>query len=238
MRPATFLPAAVLVLALLPACDRRGRPGAPPAPASRPAATQPATQPAAALRPDDFDVLRAALAHLAAHAEFPTVPAMEKKRVVVLHRVTAGPSGYLAAHQIQSDLRDHSVPSDALADLELRNSGIRQTPAMDVALPDKPGTPLDGLAPTAPNVVVADLDKLPPGDSLGLRGPYETFATTYPQAKGYVNAWLPGYSTNGRRAVVRFLCGPTPHGASATCLLEKDAGGRWNVLWCDFAVYA
>ena len=55
-------------------------------------------------------------------------------------------------------------------------------------------------------------------------------------ARGYASIYLPGYSSDGARAVLRFWFGPTPHGAAGTYLLEKK-NGKWRVVWRDFAHY-
>jgi uncharacterized protein len=54
--------------------------------------------------------------------------------------------------------------------------------------------------------------------------------------RGWVAVCLPGYSADGSRAVLRFWFGPTPHGAAGTYLLSK-IGGKWSVIWRDFAHY-
>ncbi|AIE86815.1 ankyrin repeat domain-containing protein [Fimbriimonas ginsengisoli] len=54
--------------------------------------------------------------------------------------------------------------------------------------------------------------------------------------KGWVQVMLPGYSTDGAQAVLRFWFGPTPHGAAATYFLRKVAG-KWTVVWRDLARY-
>lgn len=56
-------------------------------------------------------------------------------------------------------------------------------------------------------------------------------------AKCYVSTYLPGYSTDGTKAFLRFGFGPTPHGAAGTMLLKK-LNGKWSVEWRDFAYYA
>lgn len=56
------------------------------------------------------------------------------------------------------------------------------------------------------------------------------------KAIGWVRVHLPGYSSKGDRAFLRFGFGPTPHGASGTFFLEKKAG-KWVVRWRDFAHY-
>jgi hypothetical protein len=52
----------------------------------------------------------------------------------------------------------------------------------------------------------------------------------YPDSWRYVYAFLPGYSKDGRTAVVVFDTGPSPHGAQVTYLLVKSEAG-WKVKW-------
>lgn len=80
------------------------------------------------------------------------------------------------------------------------------------------------------DVLVADFKKVPP-TTFGQDPPKE-----YAEVKGYANVWLPGYSKDGKTAVVRFWFDPTGHGATATYLLmEKD--GVWKVSKWAFAYY-
>ena len=53
----------------------------------------------------------------------------------------------------------------------------------------------------------------------------------------WVEVFLPGYSEDGKRAVLRFSYGPNPHGAAGTYLLAKT-NKTWNVVWRVFAHYA
>jgi hypothetical protein len=55
--------------------------------------------------------------------------------------------------------------------------------------------------------------------------------------RAYVSAWLPGYSQDGRSAVVRFWFGPSAHGAIATYRLTRK-GGHWKIDWHKLAYYA
>jgi hypothetical protein len=81
----------------------------------------------------------------------------------------------------------------------------------------------------AEGIAVADLG---PTSDLVSRTPPE-----YPDAKAYAIVFLPGYSKDGRTAVVQFDFGPTPHGASATYLLVRTEGG-WTVTQSALVYYA
>ena len=53
----------------------------------------------------------------------------------------------------------------------------------------------------------------------------------------HVGFWLPGYSHDCQRAVVRLSLSPTPHGATATYYLQRRASA-WLVVWHEFSYYA
>lgn len=55
--------------------------------------------------------------------------------------------------------------------------------------------------------------------------------------RAWVHPWLPGYSKDGKKAIFTFWCGPSSHGASGTCFLEKT-DGKWRVKWLGIAFYA
>lgn len=58
----------------------------------------------------------------------------------------------------------------------------------------------------------------------------EKYWDKYRESWGYAYAFLPGYSKDGKTAVVVFDEGPSPHGAEITYLLVKS-GGDWKVKW-------
>ena len=66
----------------------------------------------------------------------------------------------------------------------------------------------------------------------GLFGPefVEKFWEKYPDSWGYVYAFLPGYSKDGKTAIVIFEEGPSPHGAQVTYLMVKTEEG-WKIRW-------
>jgi hypothetical protein len=66
-------------------------------------------------------------------------------------------------------------------------------------------------------------------DSFGLEFA-EKFWEKYADSWGYVYAFLPGYSKDGKTAVVIFDDGPSPHGAQVTYLMVKAEEG-WKIKW-------
>ena len=61
--------------------------------------------------------------------------------------------------------------------------------------------------------------------------PLEQFRKTYPAAWGFVWAFQPGYSKDGKTAIVLFEGGPNGiHGLNWVYMLTKK-GKRWDVQW-------
>ena len=56
------------------------------------------------------------------------------------------------------------------------------------------------------------------------------FEGAFPDARCYVEAWLPGNSDDGMTAVLTAEIGPSMHGASATWMLVNN-DGLWKVKW-------
>lgn len=175
----------------------------------------------------DGQVLEALLLHLLADPEFDMARVHTNRAVIVLHARTPKKTGFLTPDQMRSDIGRHTLPGDAERDLRRRNS--------------LPGTKPDTYEAVAAfftnltfgaGIVVADLT-----DKMGDRYSYGAFADANPKARGWVEAYLPGYSKDGTRAVVRAGVGPSAHGAMVTALLVKK-GDKWAVKWYDIAFYA
>ncbi|GAB5517059.1 hypothetical protein [Rhodopirellula baltica] len=60
---------------------------------------------------------------------------------------------------------------------------------------------------------------------------------TQVDAKCMIQFWRPGYTPDGRRAVVRFYYGPSPHGAVGTYVLQHTEGG-WEIVASKIDYYA
>ena len=166
--------------------------------------------------PDDAAVVTAAVRHFTAQKLDAVFGGRETKTVILVQQESAGPSKmYLSDDQLRSDTRadNWEVPADLREGLRQRN--IKAVPLSDWKFGD--------------GIVTADLRADRSGPGLDpLRG--------HPDAKAFVDVWLPGYSQDGKSAVVRFWFGPTAHGATATYLLIKDEGG-WTVRRWAFAFY-
>jgi hypothetical protein len=119
-------------------------------------------------------------------------------------------------------------PKDAEEDLRRRNSPADA----------KPDT-YDGVTAYYTNltfhsrIVVGDLDKITSAN----RRSYRALEDAYPNARGFVRAYLPGYSSDGKQAFLRASVGPSAHGAMLTALLEKQ-DEKWVVKWFHVARFA
>jgi hypothetical protein len=169
------------------------------------------------LTEDDSATISAALEHFMEQKEIFAFGGREKKKAIVIHKESNGPSElYLSDSQLQADLSGEKweLPKDFFEKLRQRNK--KAVPFSDLKF--------------GKTVLVGDFDKVAPAN-LGPDGPKE-----YAEAKAFAQMWLPVYSKDGKTAVVRFMFGPTPHGASATYLLNKK-DGTWKVVNFCFAHY-
>ncbi len=180
--------------------------------------------------PDQRDgrVLEALLLHLLADQKFDMAKVLTNGAVIVLHARTPEKTGFLKSHQIRSDIGNRTLPADAERDLQQRNSPSDATPDMYDAVTAS----FTNLTFSSEGIAVVDLTRV-----LSQRRSPGAFEITQPKARGWVQAYLPGYSKDGTRAVVRAGVGPSAHGAMVTALLEKT-GDRWVVKWHHITWYA
>jgi hypothetical protein len=176
---------------------------------------------AESLVPDERDrqVLEALLLHLLADKEFDMREAAPTGTTIVLHAKCM--TGKIYAPQLKVDIHGRTLPADAERDLYTRNEKAKAQAASFSDLKFAAG------------IVVAD--SLHQREKMG-RDTAFPFAQAFPTARGYVSAYLPGYSEDGTQAIVRARIGPTSHGATVTAVLEKKAD-RWIVKWHRFAFY-
>jgi hypothetical protein len=171
---------------------------------------------------EDYQVLETVLLDLIEFKEFKPFVGDGKRTKIVLHEKSAegGPkdsSFYLSDGQLDGERHDrkpHLIARD------IRGSLRRRNPLDPVSL--------GGYKPSSPKILVRDLS--------GLMGEFGEFSSKYADARGYVEAWLPGYSKDRQTAVLRAWFGPTAHGATVTYLLVKKKG-KWTVGWRKVAYY-
>ncbi len=171
---------------------------------------------------DDYQILELVLLDLIEFKDFSPSIDVGTKSDIVLSEKTAGSSGLLSDGQLGIEFdgkRTDLIPAAIREGLRSRN-------------PNEPVS-LRGFKSSSPKILVRDLSAL---ERFRKSERNSEFKRTYPNARGYVKAWLPGYSTDGQTAVPRALLGPTPHTATATYMLTKK-NGRWTVVWRKVARY-
>jgi hypothetical protein len=172
---------------------------------------------------EDYQILETVLLDLIEFKEFKPFVRDGKRTKIVLHEKSAGggredSSFYLSDDQLDGERHDQK-PHLILPDI--RRNLRRRNPIDPVSL--------GAFKPSSPKILVRDLS--------GLMGEFDEFSGKYADARGYVEAWLPGYSKDRQTAVLRAWFGPTAHGATVTYLLAKKKG-KWTVVWRKVAHYA
>lgn len=169
-------------------------------------------------RPDDEAVLEAVLLHFLLDNEKETTLAMaEGSKSIQLLRVSPEKTGMVLSDQVNQYLREHKLPDSLVEALFRRNKGAKD---FDAIRTDYSRFKFD------PRIKLVDeINKGKYGNPELPRG-----------AKGYFQCYAPGYSSDGRTAVVRAWIGPTPHGAIATYFLEREGNDR-RVKWREFAFF-
>lgn len=180
--------------------------------------------------PDERDqkVLDALLSHLLTSSKFDMVFFTKGPQEIVLHARTPEKTGLIQSHQMSGDIGTNTIPSEVEQDLRRRNSKNAKPDSFDAV--EAYFTNLTFSA----RIRVADLGEIWEQRS---KPRYRALEDAYPGARGWVEAYLPGYSKDGTRAVVRAAAGPSPHGATVTALLEKT-GEKWVVKWHQVAQYS
>jgi hypothetical protein len=163
----------------------------------------------------DHEIFDVVLLDLIADPEFHTATGAGgvKASRIVMGDTTAG---WISPEVLESDSYStkRTIPPDIRDDLMRRNPRHRRYV-------------LAQYHPSSPNILMRDLRRVE--QDLG-------FSAQFPDARGYVNPQLPGYSRDGLTACFRFGFGPTVHGAVGLYLLKK-VNGRWEIVWKYFGYY-
>jgi len=185
--------------------------------------------PVSAAPPDERDrqVLEILLLHLLTDSKFDMTRVSTGGAIIVLHSRTPEKTGFLMSHQIRSEIDHRTLPSDAESDLRRRNTPADAKPDTYDSV-----TAFYTNLTFAAGIVVTNLTEIWKG-----RRSFASFEDAYPKARGWLEAYLPGYSKDGTRAVVRAGVGPWAHAAMLTAVLEKR-GDKWTVLWYYVARFA
>jgi hypothetical protein len=174
----------------------------------------------------DVKVLDALLLHLLADSEFNMGVGHSRRGQIVLHARTPEKTGMLGPDQMHSDIGSHTMPLDVERDLRQRNSSPDPKPDTYASV-----TAFFTNSTFSSGILVSDLSEV-----WKARSSAPGFRESFPKARGWLVAYLPGYSKNGEYAVVRGNAGPSPHGASVTALLKRS-GDKWVIKWCEIAFY-
>jgi len=179
--------------------------------------------------PDDRDrqVLESLLLHLLGDTHFDMTRVSTNGASILLHANTPEKTGFLMPHQIHSEIGGRSLPSDAETDMRRRNTPVdAKSDAFGSARASYTNLTF------AAGIVVTDLT-----ETWKPQRSFRSFEDAHPKARGWLEAYLPGYSKDGTRAVVRAGVGPWAHAAMLTAVLEKR-GDKWVVVWYHVARFA
>jgi hypothetical protein len=185
--------------------------------------------PVSGASPDQRDrqVLETLLMHLLTDSKFDVTRVPTNGATIVLHTRTPEKTGFLMSDQIRSEIDHRTLPSDAESDLRRRNTPADAKPDTYDSI-----TAFYTNLTFAARIVVTDLTETWKG-----RRSFTSFEDAHPKARGWLEAYLPGYSKDGTRAVVRAGVGPWAHAAMLTAVLEKR-GDKWVVVWYYVARFA
>lgn len=170
------------------------------------------------LDPAVFDVV---FQDLSTFHEFQSrIPDARTKPRIVIHKYTRIHADDITPRtfRIESRRPGLEVPTDVVDDINLRNTSSPQ---------------LLDYTPVRSDIRVVDLRAVLVSNRM-----YTTlkeFQARYPDAMAFVHTWLPGYSSDGNNALVRFRVGPQGRGrqsptATGTYLLTRQ-NGAWKVEW-------
>jgi hypothetical protein len=179
--------------------------------------------------PDERDrqVLEALMLHLLSDPKFDMTKTSTNGATIVLHTRTPEGTGFLGSEQIRGELDGRKLPRDAENDLRRRNTPQGAKPDSYDAVP----VSYTNLT-FAAGILVVNLN-----ETIQRRSRFGSFEKAQPKARGWLEAYLPGYSKDGDVAVVRAGVGPWAHGAMLTAVLGKRGPG-WQVKWYTVARFA
>jgi len=215
MKPHLVSRQALVLVGLLCGAMACGSPptAAPPLPEAPPAAAD----------ERDRQVVEAALLALLADSRFDMAGAAADGSYIVLGDWSPPGTGSISPEQVRAEAwPERNVPDDLIEALVLRNQvpgtyDCRRASWSSLKFDDR--------------ILVADLAPVMQLDD------FRPFRDRFSEARGWAIAWLPGYSSDGQRAIVRASIGPSAHGASVTALVELR-GVAWVVTSLKLAWYA
>lgn len=169
------------------------------------------------LTPEDQDVVETALLDMLAYQGKDGFRVNPAQHDIALVNVTAVNMGLLGDEQLNCELdveRANEVTLDMREHLQQRNW-------MPTSLKD--------FKPRNTHIILVE--------EKDVGGSFSSLGNKYPHIRGWAQICLPGYSKQHNAVVVRFITGPSAHGAAGTYFLVKQ-DGKWHVKWRQFAHYA
>jgi hypothetical protein len=167
-------------------------------------------------------VLETLLLHMLGDDEFPPAAADTKTKIVLHRRTPKEVKAIVDVMQINYETGGHVLPNDAWNDLKRRNV-VRLAPGARLISYEN--------LQFEPRIEIGNAFPGPESTFLG-----KTFEEAFPAARGWLEAYIPGYSKDGKTAVVRGRIGPTEKRAMVTAILESQRG-KWQVSWLHYCLY-
>ncbi len=192
-------------------------------------AVSPLTFADAPTAPDERErqVIECLLLHLLEDPKFDMTRSGPAGTSIVLDGSSPLKTGFLSSDQIRSEFPKRTLPSDAVNDMRQRNTPAGARPGTyDAVKVSYAELKLDA------RIVLSNLEKIREKSI----NKFRFFEDAYPNARGWLASYLPGYSKEGNQAIVRAEVGPSAHGAMITAVLEKS-GDKWVVKWYQISRY-
>ena len=163
--------------------------------------------------PRDAAVLKCVLTNLLTHPDFPVYRKDYRHATnIALLKLTPQKLGF-SWTQMKVDTGGR-VPLEEFQNMLARNSTPVTNEARQLSF--------EGFD-FGPNVVLLHRDQIE-------RGRGFDFYKRHPGEIGWIETFLPGYSKDGKHALVRAWKGPSSHGANVTAYLEKK-DNHWSIVW-------
>jgi hypothetical protein len=167
----------------------------------------------------DGKVMETLLLKVLADPELDLISKNDKSRTNVLLVCLTPPKFEITGKsQIESDTHQ-KVPLKELENLEIRNRIPKTYDTLRASYQNLK------LSPPIQIIEVQNRESLSRAE----------FEKNFPEARAWVEAFLPGYSQDGATAFVRGLVGPAADGATVTAFLKKN-GDDWEIVWHKIAV--
>jgi hypothetical protein len=135
---------------------------------------------------------------------------------IVLNSVTTA-LDFIGQETVDQVAEDYRLSGDVRARWKVRNSG-------DVGA-------ISEFRIEEPRVRVANLDELDKEATARGMELWTLFESKYPNASYLFCPYLPGFSTDGKSALVTLYAGPSVHGVVWAYYLERSRQSQWKIVW-------